>query len=222
MFRFSGIPIGAVFLWSYVYNPVRVFSEDSSNNQTEIAQEDLTVSLLPSSESESSIDEGKMKVMLGSVEQRWRSISSHINLKAVFTPSTTGALDTDRSRRDAAVPAVTSIVCGNLLRGLKGSGISLTLVLGIATVGYIFLPVFGTLFGPSACRPSLPLCSSTTVRPSTSHEHCMVAGTITQLFGAGESDQTAYPLVNLLYVAHCLIRSILTDAKMLFQVAKRQ
>ncbi|KAM0067880.1 hypothetical protein Hdeb2414_s0002g00066491 [Helianthus debilis subsp. tardiflorus] len=74
-------------------------------------------------------------------------------------------LDTDRSRRDATVPAVTSIVGGNLLRGLKGSGISITLLLGIATVRYIFLPVFGILIVKGA------LYSSTTVRPSTNHEH---------------------------------------------------
>ncbi|KAF5798492.1 hypothetical protein HanXRQr2_Chr07g0293521 [Helianthus annuus] len=56
---------------------------------------------------------------------------------------------------DAAIPAVTSIVGGNLLRGLKGSGISLTLVLGIATVRYIFLPVFGILIVEGALYSGL-------------------------------------------------------------------
>ncbi|KAI3808337.1 hypothetical protein L1987_24286 [Smallanthus sonchifolius] len=46
---------------------------------------------------------------------------------------------------EATVPVVTLIVGGNLLRGLKGSGISIPLVLGIAAVRYIFLPLFGIL-----------------------------------------------------------------------------
>ncbi|KAI7741354.1 hypothetical protein M8C21_029259 [Ambrosia artemisiifolia] len=209
--------IGAVFLWSYVYNLVRVFSKDSSNNQTETAQEDLTVSLLPSSENELSMDEGKMKVMLGSMKQCWRNFANHINLKAVFAPSTTGAIvgfvigtiapirrlligttaplrvlqDSASLVGDAAVPAVTLIVGGNLLRGLKGSGISLPLVLGITAVRYIFLPVFGILIIKSALYFGLvhvdPLYLFVLLL-QFALPPAMNIGTITQLFGAGESD----------------------------------
>ncbi|KAD7479066.1 hypothetical protein E3N88_02202 [Mikania micrantha] len=83
--------IGAVFLWSYVYNLVRVFSEDSGTIQTETVQEDLTIPLLPSSESTAPI-EGKMKVMLNGMKRRWGNFSKRVNLSAIFAPSTTGAI----------------------------------------------------------------------------------------------------------------------------------
>ncbi|KAI7753613.1 hypothetical protein M8C21_000674, partial [Ambrosia artemisiifolia] len=91
--------IGSIFLWTYVYNLVRVFSQDTGNNQTETAQENLTVPVIPvtvplppSSEPESSINHRKMKVMLDSMKQLGRNFSRHINLKAVFAPSTIGAI----------------------------------------------------------------------------------------------------------------------------------
>ncbi|KAD5960739.1 hypothetical protein E3N88_12211 [Mikania micrantha] len=212
--------IGAVFLWSYVYNLVRLFSKDSGNNQTEPAQEDLNQPLLPESESESESltkREGKMKVILHSMQQQWREFSRHINLKAVLAPSTTGAIvgfiigtiapirrlligttaplrviqDSACLVGDAAVPTVTLIVGGNLLRGLKGSGISIALVLGIAAVRYIFLPLFGILivkgalyFGLVRADPLylFVLLLQFALPPA------MNIGTITQLFGAGESD----------------------------------
>ncbi|GJW31470.1 PIN-LIKES 3-like protein, partial [Tanacetum coccineum] len=44
---------------------------------------------------------------------------------------------------DAAIPVMTLIVGGNLLKGLKGSGISLPLVCGIAVARLIFSPIIG-------------------------------------------------------------------------------
>ncbi|KAI7741357.1 hypothetical protein M8C21_029262 [Ambrosia artemisiifolia] len=207
--------IGAVFLWSYVYNLVRVFSQDSGNNQIETAQEVLTVPLLPSSES--SIDDSKMKVMLSSMKQHFKNLSSRINLQAVFAPSTTGAIvgfvigtiapirrlligttaplrvlqDSASLVGDAAVPVVTLIVGGNLLRGLKGSGISIPLVLGITAVRYIFLPLFGILIVKGALYFGLvhadPLYLFVLLL-QFALPPAMNIGTITQLFGAGEND----------------------------------
>ncbi|KAK9071491.1 hypothetical protein SSX86_010060 [Deinandra increscens subsp. villosa] len=218
--------IGAVFLWSYVYNLVRVFSKDSANNQTETVQEVLKQPLLPSSESKSSDKlDGKLQVGFCfpnleysiSMKQHWRKVSAHINLKAIFAPSTTGAIagfvigtiaplrrmligttaplrviqDSASLVGDAAVPVVTLIVGGNLLRGLKGSGISIPLVLGIAAVRYIFLPLFGILIVKGALYFGL-------VHPDPLYlfvlllqfalPPAMNIGTITQLFGAGESE----------------------------------
>ncbi|KAL8211223.1 hypothetical protein R6Q57_005660 [Mikania cordata] len=220
--------IGAVFLWSYVYNLVRVFSKDSGNNQTEPAQEDLNQPLLPEFEPEPLTKrEEKMKVdffklfysymMLHSMQQQWREFSRHINLKAVLAPSTTGAIvgfmigtiapmrglligttaplrviqDSACLVGDAAVPTVTLIVGGNLLRGLKGSGISMAIVLGIAAVRYIFLPLFGILIVKGALYFGLvhadPLYLFVLLL-QFALPPAMNIGTITQLFGAGESD----------------------------------
>ena len=58
--------LGAVFLWSYVYNLVRVFSAHSQvsgiNGVSPLKQEDLTENLLPSSSSTANI-KGKAKVV---------------------------------------------------------------------------------------------------------------------------------------------------------------
>ncbi|KAL8194009.1 hypothetical protein R6Q57_026251 [Mikania cordata] len=134
--------IGAVFLWSYVYNLVRVFSEDSGNIQTETVQEDLTIPLLPSSESTPPI-EGKMKVMLNGMKRHCGNFSKRVNLSAIFAPSTTGAIvgfvigtiapirnlligttaplrviqDSASLVGDAAVPVVSLVVGGNLVKG---------------------------------------------------------------------------------------------------------
>ncbi|KAI3704465.1 hypothetical protein L1987_74685 [Smallanthus sonchifolius] len=208
--------IGAVFLWSYVYNLVRVFSKDSGNNGTETVQEDLTIPLLPESESSTKV-EGKMKVMFNSMKQHLRNLSRHINLKAVFAPSTIGAIvgfvigtiapmrrlligttapfraiqDSASLLGEATVPVVTLIVGGNLLRGLKGSGISIPLVLGIAAVRYIFLPLFGILIVKGALHFGLvhadPLYLFVLLL-QFALPPAMNIGVITQLFGAGESD----------------------------------
>ncbi|KAI3798690.1 hypothetical protein L1987_33968 [Smallanthus sonchifolius] len=212
------LAIGAVFIWSYVYNLVRVFSGDSENNQTESMNEDVTVPLLPSSESEpSGPAEGKMKVMFKAMKRRWGNFSNRVNLTAVFAPSTIGAtfgfaigtiapirnllIGTEAPLRmiqdsaslvgEAAVPVMTLIVGGNLVKGLKGSAISIPLVLGIAAVRYIFLPLFGILvvkgalyFGLVTADPlyRFVLLLQFALPPA------MSIGTITQLFGAGESD----------------------------------
>ncbi|KAI3794432.1 hypothetical protein L1987_37064 [Smallanthus sonchifolius] len=212
------LAIGAVFIWSYVYNLVRVFSVDSGNNHTETMHEDVTVPLLPSSEPESSgPEEGKMKVMLKAMKRRWGNFSNRVNLTAVFAPSTIGAtfgfvigtiapirnllIGTEAPFRviqdsaslvgEAAVPVMTLIVGGNLVKGLKGSAISIPLVLGIAAVRYIFLPLFGILVVKGAFYfglvPADPLYRFVLLL-QFALPPAMSIGTITQLFGAGESD----------------------------------
>ncbi|MFS8009892.1 putative membrane transport protein [Helianthus anomalus] len=210
--------IGAVFLWSYVYNLVRVFSEDSGKNKAETVKEDLIIPLLPSTEAESSTTtDGKMKVMLKAMKRHWRKFSKRVNLSAIFAPSTSGAIvgfligtiapirrlligDTAPLRAiqdsasligDAAVPVVTLIVGGNLVKGLKGSGVSIPLVLGIASVRYIFLPLCGILILKGALYFGLvhgdPLYMFVLLL-QFALPPAMNIGTITQIFGAGESD----------------------------------
>nr|GEW68659.1 hypothetical protein [Tanacetum cinerariifolium] len=93
---------------------------------------------------------------------------------------------------DAAIPVVTLIVGGNLLKGLKASsGISLKIVFGIAAVRYIFLPLFGIVIVKSAHHFGLvnsdPLYLFVLLL-QFALPPAMNIGTIVQLFGAGESD----------------------------------
>ncbi|XP_076921732.1 protein PIN-LIKES 3-like [Bidens hawaiensis] len=217
--------IGAVYLWGYVYNLVRVFvglSQNSCNNdvasidETVTFEEDLTLTFLPSSLSSANND-GKLKVMLNVMKQQLGNFSRHINLKAVFAPSTIAALvgfvigtvtpmrmlligataplrvvqDSASLVGDAAVPIVTLIVGGNLLRGLKGSGISVSIMFRIISVRYVFLPLCGILIVKGAIYLGFVgtdplyvfvLLLQFAVPPA------MNIGTIMQLFGVGESE----------------------------------
>ncbi|KAI7754294.1 hypothetical protein M8C21_024810 [Ambrosia artemisiifolia] len=145
------LAIGAVYLWLYVYNLVRVFAgppmdscnkDVASTDEIVTVQDDLTHTLLPSSLSSTNID-GKPKVMLNVMKKQFGNFLRHINLKAVFAPSTIAAIvgfvigtvgpmrklligttaplrviqDSASLVRDAAIPLVTLIVGGNLLRG---------------------------------------------------------------------------------------------------------
>nr|XP_043634968.1 protein PIN-LIKES 3-like isoform X2 [Erigeron canadensis] len=215
------LAIGAVFLWLYVYNLVRVFTQNYDDkcveyiNQTDILQNDLAQSLIPSSASPST--DLKENVMVHVIKQHLEKFSRQINLKAVFAPSTIGAIvgfiigtvapirmlligteaplrviqDSASLVGDAAIPTVTLIVGANLLRGLNGSSISLPLVFGIIVVRYVFLPIFGILIVKGAVYLGLvhadPLYVFVLLL-QFAVPPAMNTGTIMQLFGVGESE----------------------------------
>ncbi|KAI3794434.1 hypothetical protein L1987_37066 [Smallanthus sonchifolius] len=217
--------IGAIFLWTYVYNLVRVFSvnsQDSGNNVvvsvkvTGSMGNHLTKSLIPSSSSTLNM-KGRWKVTPEMMKQHLGNLSRRLNLQAVFTPSTIGAIvgfmigtitpirrlligttaplrviqDSASLVGDAAIPTMTLIMGGNLLRGLKGSSVSASLVIGIVVVRFIFLPIFGTLIIKGAIHFSLvhadPLYLFVLLL-QFALPPAMNIGTITQLFGAGEAE----------------------------------
>ncbi|KAJ9186278.1 hypothetical protein P3X46_001876 [Hevea brasiliensis] len=169
--------IGAIYLWSYVYNIVRM--EDSGNKQL-------------------------LSKLLG-----------NINWKTVFAPSTTGAIvgfmiglipyirkiliggdaplhviqDTASLLGDGAIPTLTLILGGNLLKGLEGSGMQKSIIVGIMVARYIALPIIGIFivkvrlgFIPADPLYQFVLLLQFAVPPA------MNMGVITQLFGAGETE----------------------------------
>ncbi|KAJ9704173.1 hypothetical protein PVL29_005450 [Vitis rotundifolia] len=153
--------IGAIYLWSYVYNIVRVSSvgttevinieDDSPAKMREplLASKDCSISVdyadqltLPYTQSEENL-----KVTTSDKVKRFlRMLSSEINLQALLAPSTTGAIigfiigmvpqlrklligstaplrvlqDSTSMLGDAAIPALTLIMGGNLLKGNHG------------------------------------------------------------------------------------------------------
>ncbi|XVE87575.1 hypothetical protein DITRI_Ditri18aG0128500 [Diplodiscus trichospermus] len=220
--------IGAIYLWSYVYNIVRVSSAmvnkeingdgstrimKSTGGMPTLLEENYSEALLPSKDCK-----GTVKVQ--DFDKTWqclRMISRKVNLKALFAPSTTAAFigftigtvpqirnliiggnaplhvvqDSASLLGDAAIPIVTLIVGGNLLRGLKGPGISLSLVIGVLAVRYVFLPLVGIVIIKSAVRFGL-VHSDPLYRFILLLQYAlppaMNLGTITQLFRAGESE----------------------------------
>ncbi|KAM7515965.1 hypothetical protein LguiA_005548 [Lonicera macranthoides] len=207
--------IGAIYLWSYVYNIIRVSSSKTrefniddntkvnSAGETKPLQGNFTISK-------------KIKLHLG-------KFSRKINMQALFAPSTTGAIagfvigtvspvrklmigdsaplhvvqDSASLLADAAIPMVTLIVGGNLMKGLKGSGIQLSLIVGIIAVRYVFLPLFGVIIVKGAIHFGLVhtdplyqfvLLLQFALPPAMNIELLQKIGTITQLFGAGHNE----------------------------------
>ncbi|KAJ4715457.1 Auxin efflux carrier family protein [Melia azedarach] len=102
---------------------------------------------------------------------RFRKVTAEINLKLVFTPSTIAVIvgcvigivspvrkamigdsaplrviDNSLSLLgDAAIPSITLVLGANLLNGLRGSRMSILLIIGIIVVRYIILPLLGVL-----------------------------------------------------------------------------
>ncbi|XP_014506001.1 protein PIN-LIKES 3 [Vigna radiata var. radiata] len=232
--------IGAVYIWSYVYNIMRISAnriqkEDASSNAngtlkasgeaseshshhfsqtlnpTKDATDDAYTLLLPEAES-------KEKFSISSkVKNSMRVISSNLNLKAVFAPSTIGTIigfaigiisplrhlfigrdallnvveESTSMLGEAAIPTLTLIMGANLLKGLKGSSAPLWTVVGIVAVKYIFLPLLGVAVVKAAIRfslvPSDPLYQFVLLLQHALPP-AMNLGTIVQLFGAGESE----------------------------------
>ncbi|XP_059623380.1 protein PIN-LIKES 1-like [Cornus florida] len=226
--------IGAIYIWTYVYNIVRLSSikiiqeldiDDSTSNDESTGETSKTFHgscaelLLPSKVTlPGAKADGKAKVLiLDKAKQFMRMFLRKTNLKALLAPSTTGAIvgfiigivpyvrklliggtapfhvvqGSASLLGNAAIPTVTLIVGGNLLKGFKGSGINLPLIVGIIAVRYLFLPMLGIFIVQGAVHFGLvhsdPLYQFVLLL-QYALPPAMNLGTITQLFGAGESE----------------------------------
>ncbi|XP_006342188.1 uncharacterized transporter YBR287W-like isoform X1 [Solanum tuberosum] len=225
--------VGAIYLWSYVYNIVRISSSRSSkevginDSSASICSREgsiSTESLLPAKAPPEQLGipstrfDHKTQAHHGArLKQFMENVSRKINLKRLLAPSTTGAIAgftvglVPQIRKlmigdvaplrviensaillgDGAIPLLTLIMGGNLLKGLTGSGIQKSLLLGIIVVRYIALPLIGIVVVKGAIRLGLvqhdPLYQFVLLL-QFALPPAMNIGTITQLFGAGESE----------------------------------
>ncbi|KAG8632185.1 hypothetical protein MANES_18G001300v8 [Manihot esculenta] len=187
--------IGAIYLWSYVYNIVRAsaagttkdYIDKCSRESSAIEQGICTEPLLPSKDSLASERRIHQDALPGSRQfemedsgnqQLLRKLLGNINWKTIFAPSTIGAIvgftiglipysrkimiggdaplhviqDTASLLGEAAIPTLTLIVGGNLLKGLGGSGMQKSIILGIIVARYIALPLIGIFIVKGALR----------------------------------------------------------------------
>uniref|UniRef100_A0ACD5XTX2 Uncharacterized protein n=2 Tax=Avena sativa TaxID=4498 RepID=A0ACD5XTX2_AVESA len=105
-----------------------------------------------------------------------------------------------------AVPSVTLIMGGNLITGLRGDvSVPRSVIAGIVAVRYILLPLLGTVLVKAAIRFAI-------IRPDPLYQFILLLqyavppamnlGTITQLFGMGQSECSVifvwvYPLASV-------------------------
>ncbi|QCE07675.1 Auxin efflux carrier [Vigna unguiculata] len=92
---------------------------------------------------------------------------------------------------DACIPAMTLLVGANLLNGLKRSGLRPSVLVGIIVVRYIVLPIFGVVIVKGAIRYGIihqdPLYHFILLLQYALPPAISIS-TITQLFGAGETE----------------------------------
>lgn len=234
--------IGAVFIWTYVYNIMRISSNKvhkegnkSSDSITLEASGDVSESIIEEgseniSPTKGNVDdayilllsknesEQKTKVpVFDKIKHKCGMILGNPNFRGIFSPATLGAIvgfivgvvpwlrrlmigsnaplhvieDSASMLGDAAIPTITLIMGANLLRGLKGASTPLWTIIGIISVRYILLPIFGVLIIKGATHLGLvqidPLYQFVLLL-QYALPPAMNIGTIAQLFGAGESE----------------------------------
>ncbi|CAN7052843.1 hypothetical protein IGI04_027915 [Brassica rapa subsp. trilocularis] len=205
--------MGSVYIWTYVYNLMRVLSNSPIETQPSI-ESNCKVPLISSREEE----EDNHKVgRWDRFKRRMVSLSEKVNLSTIFAPTTIAAIialviglinpvreliignvaplgvlqDSVTLVGDGAIPATTLIIGGNLLKGMRSSGMKRSSIVGVLVARYILLPISGVLIVRGAYKLDLitseplyqfVLLIQYAVPPA------MSLGTITQLFGAGESE----------------------------------
>ncbi|KAL0361922.1 UNVERIFIED_CONTAM: protein PIN-LIKES 1, partial [Sesamum radiatum] len=222
--------IGAIYLWAYVYNIVRVSSSTFSRESSSSPSGGSWIEpLLSSSNLPQDRFENKPPVSVAAkIKQQLEILVEKMNLKRLFAPSTTAAIagfvvglvpqirklligdaaplrviqDTALLLGDGAIPAVTLIMGGTSLKVdlfdlvvilpcLKGSGIQKSVIFGVLAVRYVALPLTGIAVVKGALRFGLihndPLYLFVLLL-QFSIPPAMNIGTITQLFGVGESE----------------------------------
>ncbi|XP_062143297.1 protein PIN-LIKES 3-like [Alnus glutinosa] len=159
---------------------------------------------------------GKVSI-LNQIIERTKKFAGHINLKMVFAPSTIGVIvgfiigiispiqklmigDSAPLRviissasllGEATIPSMTLIVGANLLKGLRRSEVGLILIVGVIAVRYIVLPLLGVVIVKAAHSWGMVGSNSLyqfILMLQYALPPAMSVGTITQLFGAGESE----------------------------------
>ncbi|AAF20250.1 Protein PIN-LIKES 3 [Arabidopsis thaliana] len=207
--------MGSIYIWTYVYNLMRVLSNSPVETPPSVESnyDSYKVPLISSKEEENNQKAGRWE----KVKRRLVSLSQKVNLKTIFAPSTIAAMialviglitplrkliiGTEAPLRvlqdsvtlvgDGAVPAMTMIIGGNLLKGLRSSGMKMSSIIGVLVARYVLLPMSGVLIVRGAYKLDLVtseplyqfvLLLQYAVPPA------MNLGTITQLFGTGESE----------------------------------
>ncbi|EEF33839.1 auxin:hydrogen symporter, putative [Ricinus communis] len=208
--------VGAVYIWTYVYFIMRIYADKS--NEAVDTNESFRESLLPSRDiPASSSNSLHAQLLRKRTFQRIKNFAGKVDLKMVFAPSTIAAiigftigsvsairkliigtsaplrvLDSSAALLgDATIPSMTLIVGANLLKGLKRSGVSMWVIVGIIMVRYVLMPVMGIGVVKAAYHFGMVGSDSLyqfVLLLQYALPPAMTVGIIAQLFQAGESE----------------------------------
>ncbi|KAK3413639.1 hypothetical protein EUGRSUZ_I02196 [Eucalyptus grandis] len=178
-FASLSLAIGAIYLWSYVYNIMRI-----SSTKIMIFLRMVWTNINPRTLFAPSTIGAIIGFIVGTTPPlRKATVGDSAPLHVV--------LDSASLLGNAAIPSVTLILGANLLRGLKGSSIHPPVIIGILAVRYIALPLLGMMIVRGAVYLGLvqsdPLYQFVLLL-QFALPPAMNIGTITQLFGAVEAE----------------------------------
>ncbi|GFQ00260.1 cyclin-dependent kinase b2-2 [Phtheirospermum japonicum] len=198
--------IGAIYLWSYVYNIVRVSTRssmeveiiDSPVSKSAREKSSFSRSETISNETQEPLLESGLALPQDRFENKPQIAGFVVGLVPQIRKLLIGdtaplrvVQDSALLLGDGAIPAVTLIMGGNLLKGLKGSGIQKSIIFSILAVRYIALPLIGIAVVKGAVRFGVvqdDRLYQFVLLLQYSLPPAMNIGTITQLFGVGESE----------------------------------
>ncbi|KAM5574018.1 hypothetical protein ABKV19_013502 [Rosa sericea] len=203
------------------YASLSMATTDSSSTSSHISYTEPLLSIednVDQCEPPRNVSEGDAKMTcLGKTKEWMVMVNEKLNLKTVFSPSTIAVIigfavgiispirnlligddaplvvidDATSLLGDAAIPLLTLIIGGNLVKGLRVGGIQKSILIGIIIVKYVAAPLTGILIVKGAVKFGFVsndplylfvLLLQFAVPPA------MNLGTITQLFGQGESE----------------------------------
>ncbi|MED6194128.1 hypothetical protein PIB30_025684 [Stylosanthes scabra] len=209
--------IGNIYTWTFMYNIVRLYSSnnnfDNNNNSTS-----ETVDHENPLQIEATTSSHQRVAKLPKFARIIKTLVEKLNLKVLLAPATLGSIvgvvmgavppfrkllvgddaplgileDSTSMVGDAAIPAITLLVGANLnIKGLKGSGMKVPLLLGIIVVRYIASPMLGVCIVKGAIHFGMinhdPLYQFLLLL-QYALPPAITMSTITQLFGAGETE----------------------------------
>ncbi|XP_052305538.1 protein PIN-LIKES 3 [Populus trichocarpa] len=199
--------IGSLYIWSYVYNIVRIYSSKDSDE----AKPDVLPEGTESAGEKNESAKCRTGPPLPSRSLTWRNfwrlfapaiIGAIVGLMIGIIPPFRKVLIGDRAPLHAvedsadmvgkaAIPIITLILGANLLKGLKGSKVPLLVIIGIVAIRYIILPILGVVIIKYAIHFRL-------VRSDPLYQFVLLlqfalppansVATMSQLFGVGQTE----------------------------------
>ncbi|CAN6545588.1 unnamed protein product [Malus baccata var. baccata] len=168
--------VGDFYLWSYVYNIVRISSRRGNQDYNQSAERSSTSDQIH-----------KLTCNMPDISNEKFTLFLFNFLHCISLLFSMAGNDF----RDGAIPSLILIIGGNLLKGLRGSGIQKSLVVGIIVVRYVALPLIGVLVVKGALKFGLvhsdPLYLFVLLL-QFSLPPAMNIGIMTLLFEAGENE----------------------------------
>ncbi|EOY17534.1 Auxin efflux carrier family protein, putative [Theobroma cacao] len=179
-------------------------------------------------------DEGKEKIStFGKMKQYFMAVIRSKSLKMIFAPSTIAAIvgfiigivspirkaligdsaalhviySSTELIGEAGIPSITLIVGANLLKGLRGSGVGASLIVGIIVIRTILLPASGILVVKAASYIGVVESDSFyqfTPLLQYAIPPAVNIGTISQMLGSGEREFSVLMLWNYVVAAFSL------------------